>query len=306
LVQSLGDLYLASQERGLERDVGETWWGVKILIEDEKFFWPLPKNGSDSGEKYLHYMADGHRVEVKILSNSPRIYEITDFLTEEECDHLIDRARQFKKDKKFVDSSVGGDDSSKSKSEVRTSTQAWIGPAQKNDDPVFARVRKRASEFLGISLNLAEDTQIVHYSEKQQYLGHHDYTPASHIPGNKYFAGGGNRVATLLYYLNDVPEGGDTRFPYAQDHPPYPPELAHKLYSSEACTTGGMQVQPKRGKAILFYSLVEDGHMGGIVDPTSLHAACPAGTQEKWLANQWFRNKRVEVGGKMHLYDNVW
>ena len=42
------------------------------------------------------------------------------------------------------------------------------------------------------------------------------------------------------------------------------------------------------------------------MDPTSLHAACPAGVQEKWLANQWFRNKRVYVDGKWHLYDNIW
>lgn len=310
-VSSLSGLYSVSEERGKERGLQETWRGVKLLVGDEKFFWPLPKSGKGRNdphfnESFVHYMSDGHRVVVKPLFDSPRVYEISNFLTDEECDHLITRAKQFKKANKFVESSVGGDDATKTKSDVRTSTQAWIGPAQHNDDAIFARLRQRASEFLGIGLELAEDTQVVHYSEKQQYLGHHDYTPASSIPSNKYFAAGGNRLATLLYYLNDVPEGGDTRFPYAQEVPPYPKEESWKLYQSGSCSSGGMGVQPERGKAILFYSLLEEGHMEGAVDPTSLHAACPAGKQEKWLANQWFRNKRVFINGKWHLYDNIW
>jgi hypothetical protein len=39
----------------------------------------------------------------------------------------------------------------------------------------------------------------------------------------------------------------------------------------------------------------------------SLHASCPTQEQtQKWVSNQWFRNKRVRIDGKDHLYDNVW
>ena len=65
-IQSLSGLYSASEEKGEERGLGATWRGVRLLIDDEKFFWPLPKNGegrnaSDFGEKYVHFMSDGHR-----------------------------------------------------------------------------------------------------------------------------------------------------------------------------------------------------------------------------------------------------
>ena len=97
-----------------------------------------------------------------------------------------------------------------------------------------------------------------------------------------------------------------SRFPLAQDPLPVPMKLMDKLYSLLACQVGGVSVVPQKGKAILFYSLEEDGHMDGVIDPLSLHASCPTLIHEKWLANQWFRNKRVKVNGKWHLYDNNW
>ncbi len=87
---------------------------------------------------------------------------------------------------------------------------------------------------------------------------------------------------------------------------PVAEEKAQDLYSRRACEVGGLSVRPQRGKAMLFYSLEEDGHMNGAVDPTSLHASCPTLGVEKWLANQWFRNKRVVINGSPHLYDNDW
>ena len=58
---SLSGLFSASEEKGKERGLGETWRGVKVLVDDEKFFWPLPKNASDFDEIYTHFMSDGHK-----------------------------------------------------------------------------------------------------------------------------------------------------------------------------------------------------------------------------------------------------
>ena len=65
-ISSLSGLYSASEERGKERGLGETWRGAKLLIGDEKFFWPLPKSGKGRndttfGETFVHYLSDGYR-----------------------------------------------------------------------------------------------------------------------------------------------------------------------------------------------------------------------------------------------------
>ena len=45
----------------------------------------------------------------------------------------------------------------------------------------------------------------------------------------------------------------------------------------------GFKVAPKKGTAVLFYNLLEDGNG----DDLALHAALPVHHGEKWLANFW-------------------
>ena len=47
----------------------------------------------------------------------------------------------------------------------------------------------------------------------------------------------------------------------------------------------GFKVKPKKGSAVLFYNLLEDGNG----DDLALHAALPVRSGEKWLANFWVR-----------------
>ena len=54
---------------------------------------------------------------MKATYDSPRIYEISHFLTEEECDHLIGRAKQFKK--------VGGEGIEKRRGEGISLKRGW-------------------------------------------------------------------------------------------------------------------------------------------------------------------------------------
>ncbi len=42
-------------------------------------------------------------------------------------------------------------------------------------------------------------------------------------------------------------------------------------------------MEPRKGSAVLFYNLLEDGNG----DDLSLHAALPVWSGEKWLANFW-------------------
>ena len=79
--------------------------------------------------------------------------------------------------------------------------------------------------------------------------------------------GQGARWATLLFYLNDDMEGGETSFP--------------RWVNSK--TAKPLKVVPEKGKAVLFYSLLPDGNM----DDLSQHSSIPVRKGEKWLTNLW-------------------
>ncbi|KAL3799847.1 hypothetical protein ACHAWO_009968 [Cyclotella atomus] len=70
-----------------------------------------------------------------------------------------------------------------------------------------------------------------------------------------------SRSINVLLYLNDVEEGGETSFP--------------RWFNAE--TTGGLDVKPEKGKAVLFYMLLPDGNS----DDLSQHAALPVIKGEK-------------------------
>lgn len=123
---------------------------------------------------------------------------------------------------------------------------------------------RRAADVLNVSHTMlvpgqnAEDMQVVHYKLNQKYDSHHDWG-VSGYPESRYI--------TLLLYLNDmehVTAGGETAFPKGADGL-------------------GFKVLPKKGMAVLFYSLLEDGNG----DDLSLHAALPLIHGDKWLANFW-------------------
>ena len=76
---------------------------------------------------------------------------------------------------------------------------------------------------------------------------------------------GGQRVATVVMYLNEPDGGGATVFPDA-----------------------GFECLPVRGNAVFFNY--------GRAHPSSrsLHAGAPVLSGEKWIATKWLRESRFE------------
>ena len=73
----------------------------------------------------------------------------------------------------------------------------------------------------------------------------------------------GQRLATLLLYLNDDYEAGRNRFSEVL-------EFRHK---------------GRKGDAILFHNVLDSG----VPDPRTLHAGLAPTRGEKWLFSQWLR-----------------
>jgi prolyl 4-hydroxylase len=87
-----------------------------------------------------------------------------------------------------------------------------------------------------------------------------------------------NRLATVFWYLNDVPDGGTTNFPRAGG--------LEWSTATDNCAVG-LHVKPQKGTGIMFYNL----GMDGFGDEYSLHAACPVKAGVKWGANKWVHNE---------------
>ncbi len=167
-------------------------------------------------------------------AEKPWAITFENFVTDEECDHLIQLGykEEYKRSKdvgrKQADGSYDAHESTS-----RTSENAWCSNKNKNwkcrEDPIVQRVMDRISNVTGVPTPNFEDFQMLKYEEGQFYRTHHDY-----IEHQKDRASG-PRILTFFLYLSDVEEGGGTGF--------------NQL-------NGGLVVNPKKGKALLWPSVM--------------------------------------------------
>lgn len=75
---------------------------------------------------------------------------------------------------------------------------------------ILISVRDYKLQFVSVSEN-GEATQVLRYGPGQKYEGHYDY-----FFDRVHNQRGGHRYATVLMYLNNVEEGGETVFPNAK------------------------------------------------------------------------------------------
>lgn len=217
-----------------------------------------------SSSSYSSFGFDPTRVTQ--LSWHPRAFLYKGFLTHEECDHLIQLAKD-----KLEKSMVADNDSGKSiPSEVRTSSGMFL---QKGQDDVVARIEGRIAAWTFLPPENGEAMQVLRYELGQKYEPHFDYF---HDKVNQQL--GGHRIATVLMYLSYVDKGGETVFPNAEGKLQQP-----KNESYSECAKGGYAVKPSKGDALLFFSL----HPDATTDPMSLHGSCPVIEGEKWSATKW-------------------
>ncbi|XP_059292997.1 probable prolyl 4-hydroxylase 10 [Lycium ferocissimum] len=206
---------------------------------------------------------------VEVISLEPRAYVYHNFLSKEECEYLISLAKPHMQKSSVVDSATGKSMDSR----VRTSSGTFLARGR---DKVIRDIEKRIADFTFIPAEHGEGLQILHYEVGQKYEPHYDYFLDEFNTKN-----GGQRIATVLMYLSDVEEGGETVFPAAKGNysaVPWWNELSE-------CGKGGLSVKPKMGDALLFWSMKPDATL----DPSSLHGGCPVIKGNKWSSTKWMR-----------------
>ncbi|KAK7376170.1 hypothetical protein VNO78_35024 [Psophocarpus tetragonolobus] len=229
-------------------------------------------NHLNSIARNTHVEAEQHHHRerwVEIISWEPRAFLYHNFLTKEECEYLVSIATPNMRKSEVVDNETG-----KSKdSRVRTSSGAFL---VRGRDKIVRNIEKKIAEFSFIPIEHGEGLHVLHYEVGQKYDPHFDYFMDEFNTKN-----GGQRIATMLMYISDVEEGGETVFPNAKGNfssVPWWNELSD-------CGKKGLSIKPKMGDALLFWSMKPDGTL----DPLSLHGSCPVIKGNKWSCTKWMR-----------------
>mgnify|MGYP001171391875 FL=1 len=198
------------------------------------------------------YPLDDCVVEGTVLHKEPLIMRFERVLTDDECRRLIGAARPRLKESRLVN---------KVASEIRTSRGMFF---EEEENPFIGRIERRVAQLMNVPIEHAEGLQVLHYGPGQEYKAHHDFF-APDTPSAR-----NNRISTLVIYLNDVEEGGETVFPLLD-----------------------IAVKPKRGSAVYF----EYFYNNPALNDLTLHSSVPVVRGEKWVATQWMRRQRVREYG---------
>ena len=196
--------------------------------------------------------------EVCVLAGMllPRVIVFGGLLGDDECDELVEMSRPKLKRSTILDPDSGGDEVHVD----RTSAGTFF---PRGGNALCKRVEARIATLLDWPLENGEAMQILRYGPGAQYRPHHDYFDPAWPGSAKSLARGGQRVGSLVMYLNTPRRGGATTFPEAS-----------------------FEVAAVKGNAV-FFSYDRPHPM-----TRTLHAGAPVVEGEKWIATKWLRERR--------------
>ena len=199
-------------------------------------------------------------VELEAVMTGPNIAIIRNFLSDEECDEIIRLSRGKMRASQVVDRESGGS----YQSSVRKSEGSHF---ERGENDLVRRIEARIEALVGIPVNRGEPLQILHYGPGGEYKAHQDFFEPRDAGTAKLTQIGGQRIGTLVMYLNDVPEGGETAFPDI-----------------------GFSAKPHKGSVVYF----EYMNVAGELDYRCLHAGMPVIRGDKWIMTKWLRERPYE------------
>lgn len=196
------------------------------------------------------------------VSAQPRIALARGFATPRECAWMIARARPGLRRATVYDPSSGAlvEASERTNSEVTFSLLYA-------DLPLLF-LQARIAEATRTSTDCFETTKVLRYAVGEVFKAHYDFLDGGDGAMSRTLAVEGQRVFTVLVYLNDEYEGGETAFPLA-----------------------GFKFKARVGDALIFFNT----DARGAPDKLSLHAGLAPTCGEKWVLSQWIRARQSMI-----------
>jgi prolyl 4-hydroxylase len=184
------------------------------------------------------------------IGESPRIVRFNECLSAAECAWLAQAAEPMFEPAPTVDERTGR----LIMNPVRTSDTAvfpWVA-----ENPAVHALNRRIAAASATRAEQGEPLQVLRYAPGQEYRPHIDAVPGL----------ANQRILTMLVWLNDDYEGGETRF-----------------------IETGLTVKGNKGDALLFENVDAEGRP----DTRMVHAGLPVTAGVKLLASRWIRANPV-------------
>jgi prolyl 4-hydroxylase len=203
------------------------------------------------------------RVDVLARLERPTLALLGNLLDAAECAELIAFGAPRLEPVRVVDPESGKDVID----ELRNSEGVFFHFAE---TPLIARIERRIEHITGIPAENGEGIQLLRYRPGAQHTPHFDFLSSAIEKNRKSIERSGQRIATLIMYLNNVEAGGETLF-----------------------VESGLSVLPRKGNALYF----QYGNRLGQTDAASAHAGTPVRAGEKWIATKWLHPRRFIAPG---------
>jgi len=212
-----------------------------------------PRPGPDlEGSPAVLQLPD-REVQLLLSLRRPRLVLIGGFLSDGECDALVGLSRPRLARSQTVDHHSGGSEVNA----ARTSDGMFF---ERGEAPLVQRIEQRIAALLRWPQQRGEGLQVLRYAPGAQYRPHFDYFDPAQPGTAAVLKHGGQRVGTLLMYLQVPRRGGATIFPDV-----------------------GLEVAPVKGHALFF------GYDRPHASTGTLHGGAPVIEGEKWVATKWLR-----------------
>jgi prolyl 4-hydroxylase len=210
------------------------------------------------GEAANAVQAGDRAVQVLTALNDPRVVVFGGLLEATECDELVALAGERLSRSETVELDTGGSEINA----ARTSEGMFFA---RGENALIERIEARIAVLLQWPVENGEGLQILRYRPGAEYKPHYDYFDPAQPGSASILKRGGQRLASLVMYLNTPVRGGATTFPDV-----------------------GLEVMPARGNAVFF------SYPRPHPDTRTLHGGAPVLEGEKWVATKWLREGRFD------------
>lgn len=202
--------------------------------------------------------AGDRRVDVLVVLAQPRVVVLGNLLSAEECDALIAAAQPRMARSLTVQTQTGGEEINPD----RTSSGMFFS---RGESELIRCIEARIARLVNWPVENGEGMQVLHYRPGAEYKPHYDYFDPAEPGTPTILKRGGQRLGTVVMYLNEPACGGGTTFPDI-----------------------GLEVAPKRGHAVFFsYDRPSPA-------TRTLHGGAPVIEGDKWVATKWLRERVFE------------